>query len=104
MRGNLRPSPPTPSHALSFRCAWMQECQFEIVIDRQLAGTMDIGLFKDEGTVAAPHRGPRIEVPSLKENLADTVELDQVANLAAPKHVDPTSASSSHATCRAPNS
>ncbi|TMX02501.1 hypothetical protein EJD97_021341 [Solanum chilense] len=62
-------------------------CQFETVIDRQLAGTMDIGLFKDEGNVAAAHRGPRIEVPSLKEYLADTVELAQVANLAAPNQL-----------------
>ena len=36
-------------------------------------GTVDIGLIRDEANVLAPRRGPHPEVPSLDENLADTV-------------------------------
>ena len=32
------------------------------------AGTVDIGLIKDEANVAAPHRGSRIKFPPLTEN------------------------------------
>lgn len=56
--------------------------------------TMDIGLIKDEANVAAPHIGHMINVPPLSENLADKMELDQGADLAAPEHTNPTLASS----------
>lgn len=36
----------------------------------QPAGIINIGLIRDEANVAGPHRGPRIEVPPLSENLA----------------------------------
>lgn len=36
-------------------------------------GTVDVGLIRDEANEADPHRGPRVEVTPLGENLADTV-------------------------------
>lgn len=61
---------------------------------RKLIGTLDIGLIKGEANVAAPHIGHMINVPPLSENLADKMELDQGADLAAPEHTNPTLASS----------
>lgn len=58
------------------------------------AGTVDIGLIKDEANVAVPHRGSRIKVPPLSENLKDTVELAQRDDTIVPEHVDPNWASS----------
>lgn len=69
-----------------------------------LVGTLDMGLIKDEANVVAPCRCRRIEVPPLSENSADTVELAQGADQIALESADPTPASSSHATNRAPNS
>lgn len=43
-------------------------------------GTVDIGIFRDEKTEVAPHRGPTIVVQPIGENLADTAEQDKVAN------------------------
>ncbi|TMX03847.1 hypothetical protein EJD97_013573 [Solanum chilense] len=45
-------------------------------------GTIDIGLIRDEANELAPHRGPRVDVPLLGENLADTVEQAQAASQA----------------------
>lgn len=42
---------------------------------RSLAGTIDIGLIRDDANVAAPCRGPNIEVPPVSENIFETVEL-----------------------------
>ena len=44
--------------------------------------TVDIGLIRDEDNVAAPRRGPRVELQSKNENLVDMVELSQAAHLA----------------------
>lgn len=58
--------------------------------------TPDIGLIKDEANIATPHKGPRIEVPPLSDNMVYTVELAQGETLPQEPY-DPTQASSSHA-------
>lgn len=68
---------------------------------RQPTWTMYIGLIKDEANLAALHTGSRIDVPSLGENLTDTVEIGQGADHSAPEHGDPTLNSSSHEASRA---
>lgn len=65
-----------------------------------LTRTLDTGLIKDEDNVAAPHTRPRVKVPPLGKNLANAVELDQMADLSVLDHVDPTPISSSHAASR----
>lgn len=55
----------------------------------RLSRTMDMSLITDENSVAAPHRGPRIEVPPLSENLADTVKRSQGVDTFVLGHVDP---------------
>ena len=40
-------------------------------------GIVDIGLIMEEANVATPWRGPRVDLQTLSENLADTVMLDQ---------------------------
>lgn len=40
-------------------------------------GIVYIGLIKDEANIVAPRRGPMIQMPPLKKNLVDTVELAQ---------------------------
>ena len=46
-------------------------------------GTVDISLIKDEANELAPRRGPHPELPSLGENLADTVAQASTATQAA---------------------
>lgn len=60
------------------------------------AGTFCMGLIKDEANVAAPWRGPRVEMHPLSENLANIVALDQGADPATSEPVDTTPANSSH--------
>ena len=36
-------------------------------------GTVDVGLIRDEANELAPRRGPRLELPPLADDLADTV-------------------------------
>lgn len=62
----------------------------------------DIDLIRNESNVEAPRRGPRIEVPLLSKNFADTVQLDQGAYPAVQEDVDPTPSSSSHLASRPP--
>lgn len=70
---------------------------------RNPKGTLDICLIKDEANVVVSHRGPRIEVPPLRENLANMVELAQGADFGTLDHSDPTMVSSSHVACKGPN-
>ena len=42
-----------------------------------LTRSVDIGLIRDVANVTAPRRGPRVDLQTLSENLADTVMLDQ---------------------------
>lgn len=63
---------------------------------------MNIGHIRDETNVAAPYRGPRIEVPPLSENLEDMVDLDQRDYPTILEHEDPTPTFSSHSACKAP--
>ena len=46
-------------------------------------GTVDISLIRDEANELAPRRGPHPELPSLGENLADTVAQARTATQAA---------------------
>lgn len=39
-------------------------------------GSVDISIIRDDANEAAPRRGTRIDVQTLGENLADTVEQD----------------------------
>ena len=66
--------------------------------------TVDIGLIRDEANVAAPRRGPRVELKPLSENLADTVELDQGVYPSTSEPTETTPAESDHGTKRAPTS
>lgn len=43
----------------------------------RLTEALDLCLIKDEASVSATCRGPRIEVPPLTENLVERVELAQ---------------------------
>ena len=53
---------------------------WHIDILRTSTGTFDIGLIKDEANEAAPHRGPRVKVHPLGENMAEMVEKSQGDN------------------------
>ena len=66
-------------------------------------GIVDIGLIKDETNVAAPRRGPRVDLQPLSENLADTVEQAQGADPATLEPTDTTLAESAPSTSRAPS-
>ena len=46
-------------------------------------GTVDIGLIRDEANEFAPHRGTRLELPPLGDNLANTVAQARTAMQAA---------------------
>lgn len=46
-------------------------------------GILYISIIKDVVNVQEPHRGTRIEVAPMSENLADTMDLAQGSNLAA---------------------
>ena len=46
-------------------------------------GTVDIGLIRDESIELAPHKGPRLKLPPLLYNLADTVAQARTATQAA---------------------
>ena len=48
-------------------------------------GTVDIALIRDKANELAPRRGPRLELPPLGENLADTVAHARTATQAALK-------------------
>ena len=37
-------------------------------------GTVDVGLIRDEANEFAPRRGPRLELPPLADDLADTID------------------------------
>lgn len=41
-----------------------------------LTGIMDIFLIKDEDNAAAPQLGPRVDLQTMSEKLADMVEID----------------------------
>ena len=59
---------------------------------RTLTGTVDIGLIMDEANMAVPRRGPRVDLQPPSENLADTVDLAQVADSATSEPTNTTSA------------
>lgn len=63
---------------------------------------VDICLIMDEANVAAPHRGPKIVVPPLSENLVETVELALGADHTTLDPADTTSNDSIHAASRSP--
>ena len=69
-----------------------------------LAETVDIDLIMDKANVAATQIGRRINMSPLRDNLVDTVELDQGANPVTTYHTDTTLASSIHASSKAPTS
>ena len=46
-------------------------------------GAVDISLIRDEANELAPRRGPRLELPPLCDNLADTVAHARTATQAA---------------------
>ena len=52
-------------------------------------GTVDIGLIRDEANEFAPHRGTRLELPPLGDNLADTVAQARTATQAASTDTTP---------------
>uniref|UniRef100_M1DVK8 Integrase core domain containing protein n=1 Tax=Solanum tuberosum TaxID=4113 RepID=M1DVK8_SOLTU len=80
------------------------ECRSGIVTNLIHAmGTLDIGLIRDEANVAAPCRGPQIDVP-LGTDLVDAVEQMQGDEPAAPFHTDDASTSFSQAASQAPSS
>lgn len=65
---------------------------------------MDIGLIKDKAIVAAPRRRPRVYLQPLSDNLEDTVELAQRADLATSKPTNTAPVESAPRTSRAPSS
>ena len=67
------------------RCAHMARR-----LARDLQGTVDIGLIRDEANELAPRRGPRPELPPLGDNLADTVAQARTATQAAFETTDTT--------------
>uniref|UniRef100_M1DPZ3 Integrase core domain containing protein n=1 Tax=Solanum tuberosum TaxID=4113 RepID=M1DPZ3_SOLTU len=70
----------------------------------QAAGTLDIGLMRDEANVAAPCRERQLDVPSLGEDLAADVEQMLGDDPAPPAHTNNAPASPSQAASRAPSS
>lgn len=52
--------------------------------------------------MVAPCRGTQIDIPSLSENITNTVELDQGSYPSTKEHADPTRSSSLRATSRPP--
>ena len=52
-------------------------------------GTVDVGLIRDEANELAPRRGPRPELPSLADDLADTVAQARTATQAASTDTTP---------------
>uniref|UniRef100_M1DLY7 Integrase core domain containing protein n=1 Tax=Solanum tuberosum TaxID=4113 RepID=M1DLY7_SOLTU len=66
-------------------------------------GTLDVDLIRDEANVAAPHRGPQIDVP-LGTGLVDVVEQMQGDEPAPPAHTDDAPTFSSQASSQAPSS
>uniref|UniRef100_M1DE39 Integrase core domain containing protein n=1 Tax=Solanum tuberosum TaxID=4113 RepID=M1DE39_SOLTU len=64
-------------------------------------GTLDVGLIQDEVNVAAPRRGPRIDVP-LGTDLVDIVKQMQDDEPTPPAHTNNAPASSSQATSQVP--
>uniref|UniRef100_M1DLE4 Integrase core domain containing protein n=1 Tax=Solanum tuberosum TaxID=4113 RepID=M1DLE4_SOLTU len=66
-------------------------------------GTLDVGLIRDKANVAAPRRGPRIDVP-LGTDLVDVVQQMQGDKLAPPAHTDDAPTSSSQAASQASSS
>ena len=52
--------------------------------------TVEIGLIWDEANELAPHRGPHTNVPSLGENLVDTIEKAQAATQTTSEPTDTT--------------
>ena len=59
------------------RSAGVLTCRIDQI--KTPSGTVDIGLIRDEANELSSHRGPRLEVPTLAENLEDTVEESQAA-------------------------
>ena len=52
-------------------------------------GTVDVGLIRDEANELAPRRGPRLELPPLADDLADTVAQARTATQAASTDTTP---------------
>uniref|UniRef100_M1DTP8 Integrase core domain containing protein n=1 Tax=Solanum tuberosum TaxID=4113 RepID=M1DTP8_SOLTU len=92
-----------------FPCLILQLCRDSGVpiwhCDRLIhpMGTLDVGLIRDEANMAAPRRGPQIDVP-LGSDLVDVVELMQGDEPAPPAHTDNAPASFSQAASQAPSS
>ena len=93
-----------------FPCLIFELCRPAIVpiwnIDvlRTPTVTVDIGLVWDEANEAAPHRGPRVEVQPLGENLADTVEKTSDDNQSILEPIGTTPVESIRDTSTAPSS
>uniref|UniRef100_M1D9F3 Integrase core domain containing protein n=1 Tax=Solanum tuberosum TaxID=4113 RepID=M1D9F3_SOLTU len=68
------------------------------------AGTLDIGLIRDEANVAAPRREHQVEVPPLGADLADTVGQAQGVDHIIPDHTNTIPTFSSQAASRVPSS
>ncbi|KAG5605217.1 hypothetical protein H5410_026709 [Solanum commersonii] len=102
-REAFRPPLLTPFHALFFGPG-DSECRPHY--DRLVhpTGALDIGLIRDEANIAAPRREPKVEVPPLGTDLADTVGQAQGDDLSAPDHTDTISGSSSQAASMGPSS
>ena len=65
-------------------------------------GTVDIGLIKDDSNELVSRRGPRLELPSLGENLADTVAHARTATKANSETTDTIPVESILGSCTAP--
>lgn len=71
---------------------------------RTLAWSVDIGLIGVEASLPVPLRGPKVELKSLNENMADMVYLAQGFDTATSKPIDTTPAYLAHAAYQAPSS
>uniref|UniRef100_M1E1D4 Integrase core domain containing protein n=1 Tax=Solanum tuberosum TaxID=4113 RepID=M1E1D4_SOLTU len=67
-------------------------------------GTLDIGLIQDAANIAAPRRGPQIDVPALGADLVADVEQMQGEDPTPSAHIDDVPRSPSQAASRAPSS
>ena len=71
---------------------------------KTLLGTVDIGIIRDEANELAPRRGPRLELPPLGDNLADTIAHARTATQAAFETTDTTLVESIPGSSTAPSS
>lgn len=98
------------STTYAFACLILQLCReagvpiWHCDTLRSSVGTVDTGLLKDESNVAAPWKGPRIEMSPLIKNLADNVELAQGADPVTSEPAYTTPADSTLASSRTPSS